>query len=49
MLLRTHEYRIESMHTGHWGINKVFRYDDKHEILEKIIHCKEYRDMEVYI
>jgi hypothetical protein len=34
MLLRRHEYRIESMHAGHWGIYKVFRYKDKHEILE---------------
>jgi hypothetical protein len=30
-----HEYRIGSWHAGSCGIYKVFRFGDKHKILER--------------
>jgi hypothetical protein len=49
MFLYTHEYRIESWHAGHWEIYKVFRYIEKHEILEKKVPYIEYQNTMVYI
>ena len=49
MFLYTHEYRIESWHAGNWEIYKVFRYVEKHEILEKKVRYIECWYMEVYI
>ena len=49
MFLYTHEYRIESWHAGHWEIYEVFRYVEKHEILEKKVPYIECINTKVYI